>query len=258
MNNSTIVSRAPAHVPRFVRFPRLYRPADDTWLLTDAVLDEIANSERTLTVLELCAGTGYIAVSAARAGADVTALDINPRAVTNTRFNAFLNRGRVTAAVADVRDLPSLTRFDLIVANPPYVPSAAEDPQTGAALAYNGGADGRALIDPVCERAADLLTPGGSLLLVQSEVNDVDRTCDLLRRTGVVPSVVTQRSIPFGPLMSARSAILESRGLIGSGQCTERISVIRGLLPAESDSGVDQLGTGATSDDFPVDQESSR
>lgn len=256
MNNSAIVSAAPAHLPRFVRFPRLYRPADDTWLLTDAVLGEIADSARALTALELCAGTGYVSVAAARAGAEVTAIDINARAVTNIRLNAFLNRCGVTAIHADVRDLPPLPRFDLVFANPPYVPTDADDLPTGQALAYNGGLDGRALIDPLCEQAAGLLTPGGSLLLVQSEVNDVDHTCELLRRTGLLPSVVTHRSIPFGPLMSARSALLENRSLIRKGQHTECISVIRGLLPASP--GIDQSGTGAASDDLPADQESSR
>lgn len=257
MNNSAIVSVPHAHLPRFVRFPRLYRPAEDTWLLTDAVLGEIANSERALTVLELCAGTGYVSVAAARAGARVTALDVNPTAVTNTRFNAFLNRRQVRTVRADVRDLPPLPRFDLIVANPPYVPTDIDELSTGQALAYNGGMDGRALIDPVCRQAASLLAPGGSLLLVHSEVNDVDRTCDLLRRTGLVPSVLACRSIPFGPLMSARVALLERRGLITEGQRTERISVVRGVLPVAGCS-VDQPEAGTTSDDLPADQEPSR
>lgn len=259
MNNSPIVGTAPAHLPRFVRLPRLYKPDHDTSLLADAVLDEVSRTAPSPSMLELCAGTGYVSVAAARAGARVTALDVSTMAIANTRLNALLNRCDITTIRADLRESPALPRFDLVVANPPYVPALSDDlPTHGMALAYDAGLDGRALIDPVCEQAPRLLLPGGSLLLVQSEVNGVDRTCDLLRRSGLIASVVTRRSIPLGPLMSERAAMLEERGLIERGQRTECISVIRGMLPAGPGPNPDPLGTGAASDDCPADQEPSR
>jgi release factor glutamine methyltransferase len=57
-------------------------------------------------------------------------------------------------------------RFDLIVANPPYVPAATDElPVNGAERAWDAGRDGRALIDRICATAPAHLRAGGSLLL---------------------------------------------------------------------------------------------
>jgi release factor glutamine methyltransferase len=50
--------------------------------------------------------------------------------------------------------------FDLIVSNPPWVPSATDDlPQSGMARAWDAGQDGRALIDPICAQAPPTFVP---------------------------------------------------------------------------------------------------
>lgn len=94
------------------------------------------------SVLDLGCGGGVLAILASRTAAQVTALDISPRAVAFTRFNAALNE--CTNIVAEVGDLYAPVagrRFDIIVANAPY----AISPDT-TFLYRDGGAELRARI----------------------------------------------------------------------------------------------------------------
>ena len=78
-------------------------------------------SRRTL---DLGTGSGYQALRAAAHSQHVLATDRNPRAVTITRFNALLSRiTNVEAAISDLFESIDGPRFDLIVANPPFVVS---------------------------------------------------------------------------------------------------------------------------------------
>ena len=68
------------------------------------------------------------------------------------------------------------------------------------------------MLDPLCERASELLADDGTLLVVRSEFSDTDaslRLLRLLRRAGLKASVVARRWIPFGPVLHARAHWLE-------------------------------------------------
>ncbi|HZG04052.1 MAG TPA: HemK2/MTQ2 family protein methyltransferase [Streptomyces sp.] len=218
-----------------LRPPGVYAPQADTWLLRRALQDAaLAPGAR---VLDLCTGTGVLAMAALRMGAaEAVALDASPRAVLAARCNAWLHRlpltvrrGDLAEAVAEAGDG---RRFDVVLANPPYVPSPDRElPRRGAAMCWDGGPDGRAVLDRLCAGAPALLAPGGTLLLVHSELCDTDRTLDLLYGEGLEPSVVARSTIPFGPVLRGRAAWLEARGLIAPGQCTEELVVIRADRP---------------------------
>src|SRR6185503_3624802 len=101
-------------------------------------------------VLEIGAGLGLAAVLAAKAGARVVATDVVPRAVEVIRANAALNGVTIDARAGDCWAPVTGERFDLIVTNPPQMPTPPgrerDDP---VAAADNGGADGWALLDRV-------------------------------------------------------------------------------------------------------------
>ena len=211
------------------RVPGVFRPRSDTWLLADALRrrPRLAGG----TVLDVCTGSGAVAISAARAGAAaVTAVDVSMRAVLSVRLNARLNGVRVEALRGDLLAVVPGRRFDLIVANPPYLP-ADEDalPARGAARHTEAGRTGRVLLDRLIDAAPAHLEPGGELLVLHSSINGEAATLARMRAAGLEPAVAERRPGPLGPLLSARAPGLEARGLLAPGDRSEELLVVAGV-----------------------------
>jgi release factor glutamine methyltransferase len=207
----------------------VYPVQGDTWLLAGALRREpISPAAR---VLDLGTGTGALAVLAAQAGAaQVTAVDISLRAVLTTWLNAHCRRLPITVHHGDLLDPVAGRQFDVILSNPPYVPSYGNRlPRRGSARAWDAGRDGRALLDRICAQAPGLLVPGGVLLLVHSGLCGVDATLRQLAGAGLDATVAVRSRQQFGPVLRARAGLLEARGLIRPGQREEELVVIRAV-----------------------------
>lgn len=184
-------------------------------------------------VLDLCTGSGLLAVQAALLGAHATAVDVMRRALLSARVNALLNGVRVQTRHGCLFDGLDGERFETIVSNPPYVPSAGDAlPQRGPQRAWDAGRDGRALLDPLCGQVADHLLPGGTVLLVHSSVCGVQRTLDELTCHGLQADVVARRRGPLGPLQRERTAQLRAAGALAPDSLEEEVVVVRGSRPA--------------------------
>lgn len=207
------------------RAPGVYRPQADTWLLSRA-LRELPGL-RGGRVLEVCAGTGVLTLAAAKAGAtSVTAVDLSRNALMSTWLNCRLRGVSVQLLHGDFATALSLPRFDVVLANPPYVP-AERDRGGGPALAWDAGPNGRSVLDRLCATLPDLLTDRGVGLIVHSAISDPDRSLAQLRAGGVGAQVVAAGTVPFGPVLRARARWLAARGLIAPEQNDERLVVIR-------------------------------
>lgn len=218
---------------RLLTLPGVFHPRSDAWLLAAELRRNLGRGE---SVLDVFTGSGVLAVTAARAGARrVVAVDVSRRAVLCARANARLNGVRVDARRGDLFGPVGDERFDVIVANPPYVPGDAGLPSSGAARAWEGGLDGRALLERLCDEAAGHLAGEGRLLIVQSSVSGEQETIDRLAGGGLSAEVVQRRRGPLGPLVAARAAELEARGVLHPGQREEELLVIS----ARTDPGHD-------------------
>lgn len=219
-----------------VRFPGVYPPQHDTSLLSEAVMAE--DLDIGSKVLDLCCGTGALSVAALRAGAGrVVAVDISRRAQLNTWFNGIVNRSPIDARRGDLTDAVGDDLFDLVISNPPYVPTLGDElPTAGIERAWDAGMDGRAVLDRIAATAPSSLVPGGRMLLLQSTLSGVEKTEAILEERGMTVTVMAEKSIPFGPVMHARRKMLESRGLIAVGQDTEQLVVIRATKPVPQTS----------------------
>jgi release factor glutamine methyltransferase len=210
----------------WLTMPGAYPPQADTWLLVSALMQ--AAIPYRVTVLDVGAGSGVLSVAAARAGAaEVLAVDLSRSAMLSTWCNARLRRLPVRVRRGDALEVAMGRRFDVIVANPPYVP-APRLTGRGRARAWDAGPDGRAMIDRLTALAPILLAPRGLILIVHSTLCGVDRTLRQLRGGGLKASVVARHLEPFGPVLRGRVRFLEGRGLIESGQRHEELVVIRG------------------------------
>jgi release factor glutamine methyltransferase len=217
---------------KLLRLPGVYRPQADTWLLA-SVARELTDGRH---VLDLCTGTGAVAIAAAQAGArSVTATDLSLRSVMTARANAMLRGLPLRVYGGDLFVPVSSERFDLVLANPPYVPSATDHlPRHTAGRCWDAGADGRLLIDRICRQTARMLAPGGAILLAHSTLCGEQRTLQLLRESGLTPSIMARQTLPFGPVMSSRAAMLEAEGIIEPGQRHEELVVIGGWATDDS------------------------
>jgi release factor glutamine methyltransferase len=205
---------------RIVAPPGVFRPRSDSWMLAEIVQEEVLPGS---SVLDLCTGSGAVAVAAALGGArDVTAIDVSRRSQFTVRVNAALNGARVRALRGDLFEPVAGRRFDVIATNPPYLPSAPDDdgelPDRGAARAWEGGIDGRAFIDRIIAAAPAHLRAGGALWMVQSSLCGTERTLAALADAGLEGEVVRRHTGPPGPLLAARAP----------GVAEEELVVVRG------------------------------
>lgn len=209
-----------------IRGPGVYRPQPDTWLLARAMTE--AGLPAGTRVLDACTGTGALAIHAARTGAaTVTAVDLSRAAVASAWLNSRLSGVRVELLRGDVTRVVRGRRFDVVVANPPYVPCEKPTPTDRAARAWDAGHHGRSLLDPLCTMMPHLLDDGGTALIVHSAISGTTTTLDQLRDGGLKATVVARTVIPFGPVMRRRSHWLQARGLIRPDQQYEELVVIR-------------------------------
>jgi release factor glutamine methyltransferase len=216
---------------RLLTLPGVFRPVSDSWMLARALREEPLPADAR--VLDVCTGSGLLAITAALRGADVTAIDVSRRAVTGVRLNARLNGVRIRALRGDLLAPVAGETFDLIVSNPPYVPAETDElPTRGRARAWDAGREGRAFLDPLLAEAPRHLRPGGVLLLVHSSIIGYEPTRRPLADRGLEVEIVARARGPLGPLASARVGHLEGQGLISPGQRDEDLFVIRARRPA--------------------------
>jgi release factor glutamine methyltransferase len=214
---------------RLVVVPGVFRPRSDSWMLTESLAG--LSPRPGFEALDLCTGSGVVAIGAARLGGRVTAVDVSRRSVLTVRINALRNgvARRVRAVRGDLFAAVDGRGFDVIASNPPYVPSQRGDlPASGPSRAWEAGPDGRVVLDRICAEAPGRLRPGGSLLLVQSSLCGTEATLEQLAAAGLDARVVRRERGPLGPLMLEQAAELERRGVLAPGQRDEEVVVIEG------------------------------
>jgi release factor glutamine methyltransferase len=216
---------------RIMTLPGVFTPLSDSWMLARALCAHVRPGQ---SVLDVCTGSGAIAIAAARCGASpVTAVDVSRRSVATVRINARLNGVRVRALRGDLFAPVAGERFDWIVSNPPYMPAADDRlPTRGPARALDAGTDGRILLDRICAEAAAHLNPRGAVMLVQNDLIGLEPTIAALEATGLRVDVVERHHGPLGPVLTARAEMLEERGMLAPGVREEDVVVVRGAAAA--------------------------
>ncbi|WP_051477308.1 peptide chain release factor N(5)-glutamine methyltransferase [Arthrobacter sp. Br18] len=181
--------------------PGVFLPRPETESVAQLVIDH-ALRLATPKIVDLGTGSGAIAASVADEvpAADVYAVELSDLAVAwaegNLRpFGVTLVQGDLTDALPDHN-----STFDVVVANPPYIPSGAVPNEPEVALhdpemaLYGGGEDGMALPIAAARSAARLLKPGGYFVMEHAEVQ-AGWVASLLARTGRWLEITTRRDL---------------------------------------------------------------
>ncbi len=141
----------------------VYPPSSDSLILRDAVAAVMAPMPPAIAVLDLCTGSGVQALQAAGHAGRLICVDVSPRAAAVTRYNAALNGvTQIEARVGDLYAPVRGERFDLIIANPPFVTSPYDD---GPAY-HAGGPRGDRVLRRVLSRLGAHLQPGGRAVAI--------------------------------------------------------------------------------------------
>ena len=161
--------------------PDVLIPRMDTEVLVDAVKEFLTGYRMDARVLDLCCGSGCItcAVGHELPATKLVAVDLSASALEVCRHNIARNRlnSRVICMQADATASPPLGigSFDVIVSNPPYIPSA-EIPGLDRSVrdfepvwALDGGEDGLRFYKGIIKYWKSLLRPGGSLFFEVGE-----------------------------------------------------------------------------------------
>ncbi len=168
----------------------VYPAREDSQLLVP-----FARVPRGTSLLEIGAGSGIAALTAARCGARVVATDLNPHALQRLRRASTTEGLDLETVRTDLAR--GLGRFDRILANPPYLPTrlGERDPDRWHNLALDGGPEGTTTTDRIVEQLSEHLAPDASAYLVGSSLQDpramqriVDRWCARGGREEVVAS----------------------------------------------------------------------
>ncbi len=146
---------------RIAEDPVMYVGLDSLGLVNTAPRDP-ANH-----LLDLCTGSGVQAIVASRYAKEVIGVDVNPRAIRFSRFNAQLNGiENVTFLKGNLYDAVHGRSFDGILANPPFVPSPVYD------LGFrDGGRQGEEILAQIISNASQHLRPLGKLHIVSDLVD---------------------------------------------------------------------------------------
>lgn len=182
----------PMEVSRDVLIPRI-----DTEVLAETAIKYLKDTGRLdARVLDLCSGTGCIgcAIAAELPRVRVVLADVSAAAMDISRRNVERNGlgGRVSFLPADVTKQPPLMTgsFDLVVSNPPYIPTMeilTLDPSVRdyePVWALDGGEDGLDFYRAILKNWASVIRQGGELMFEVGE-DQAERVKDLMRMAGL-------------------------------------------------------------------------
>ncbi|PTT61250.1 peptide chain release factor N(5)-glutamine methyltransferase [Arthrobacter sp. HMWF013] len=177
--------------------PGVFIPRPETESVVQLVIDHVKGLSRP-RIVDLGTGSGAIAGSIAHEvpGAEVHAVEFSPFAHAWAEKN--LAPLGVKLVLGDLRNaLPELNgTFDVVISNPPYIPSEAIPNEPEVALhdppeaLYGGGADGMELPTAAAASAARLLVPGGYFVMEHAEVQST-WIAGIMKRTGVWTDITT-------------------------------------------------------------------
>ena len=169
-------------------------PQPDTEILVEEVVDiskKINNNSNELRVLDMCTGSGAIAISLSKLieNASVSASDISDGALNVAKENAIKNSVKIEFYKSDLfNDISKNIKFDIIVSNPPYIQTEvikglSKEVQSEPFIALDGGEDGLVFYREIIKNAKDYIVEDGYLAL-EIGYDQKESVTNLLRENG--------------------------------------------------------------------------
>ncbi len=187
---------------------KVYEPSEDSELLINNLVDV-----KNKTVLDMGTGTGIQAINASQRGAKkVVGIDINPYAIEIAKENAVLNKLKLNEDIFffesdlfknmdEIRDKLNINKFEVILFNAPYLPTSEEEKlEKYLNYAFDGGIDGRKVVDKFIEEVGNYLKKNGVIQIVQSSLTGEYKTLNLLEKYGFEAEKTASMKFPYEEL----------------------------------------------------------
>lgn len=185
-------------------------PRPDTELLVDIALEHIAKCKRP-EILDLCSGTGCIAIALQhmRADAAVTAVEMADAAFGYLQQNITHNQSKVQPIQTDLQTYTHPSPISLLTANPPYIPqgelaSLQTEVQHEPRSALDGGPDGLYFYHAIAKRYARQLLQQGGVICLEVGIGQAADVCALLKAEGFADLAVHEDFQGIPRVISAR------------------------------------------------------
>jgi release factor glutamine methyltransferase len=195
-------------------FEEVYEPSDDTYLLIDTLSADVVHlrARRPAVCLEVGSGSGCVITHLASLLPDsaMLATDVNRSAALATRATGDANGRRIHTVHADLLSALRPGSVDVVVFNPPYVPTSDEelhDAEKAADIsaAWAGGERGRRVLDRLMPLLGAALSPTGVFYLLGVVENDLEQISEVLRTLhGLESQVLAERRAQNERLFVAR------------------------------------------------------
>ncbi len=187
-------------------YNQIYEPDADSFLLLDALelrLNEI-HELNPLIILEFGSGSGLATTFVAKHFCPTSclffAVDMNPHACYSTKRTFVQNNVHQKHCLNVIQcDLagPLINRLsskvDLLLFNPPYVPTETSDVKEVIERTYAGGKQGIEVIEKAIEQASRLLSPKGLFYMIALEENNFETIQQLAKEVGLTSEIVLKR-----------------------------------------------------------------
>jgi release factor glutamine methyltransferase len=173
----------------------VYEPAEDSFLLANAALETASNG---MKVLEIGTGSGFVsAVLQANKKIKLIATEINPFAALCARSNGIeVIRTDMFAGIKEKND------FDLIIFNPPYLPTSEEEKVPGwLNYAFDGGINGRDSIKPFFQHVTKHLKSDGIILLLISSLTGIEEVKSEISKFNFESQIIAREKCSFEELL---------------------------------------------------------
>ena len=164
----------------------VYVPAEDSYMLADNL--EIKRGE---SVLEIGTGSGIVAMYASRLTDRITVTDINSDACLLAERNFKDNNIKnIEILFGNLFEPVKTRKFDVILFNTPYLPTEEDEVIDDTInYAFDGGLNGRKVIDIFLNEVGNHLNDGGIVQMIQSSLSDNQKTLDRLDELGFIAEI---------------------------------------------------------------------
>mgnify|MGYP002522501509 CR=1 FL=1 len=172
----------------------VYIPAEDSYLLADNL--EIKEGQ---SVLEIGTGSGIVAMYASRLTDAITVTDINFDACELARKNFEANSIEgVEILFGNMFEPVKNRKFDVILFNTPYLPTEEDEViDSNLNYAFDGGLNGRKVIDLFLNEVSNHLNDGGIVQMIQSSFSGNEETLDKFDEMGFIAEIKAKEHFFF-------------------------------------------------------------